>query len=172
MLDTFFELVVLAGGLGGAYAAYQLVIAFISRRRIKARFVGETYDPKSEPNIEIRLEVEITNLGDKATALTPTVKISALDALTRSPLDIELTIESQRRLEPQTPNTIAASAVVGAAFVVSWYRRYTITISRGRRATIRHLNARHAPLGFFSYWYGYVRFRMSDDWVPEETGPD
>ena len=64
MLETFFELVILAGGIGGAYTIYQLFIAFLSRRRINARFVGETYDPKSEPNIEIRLEVEITNLGD------------------------------------------------------------------------------------------------------------
>ncbi len=165
VLETFFELVILAGGIGGAYTAYQLVIAFRSRRRIKARFLSETHYTRSQPN-QIRLEVEITNLGDKPTALTPSVKVSALDALSRSPINLELIIESseRRRLEPQTPTRVGASGVVvGEAFSFSWYRRYTISISRGRHAVIRHLNASRVPVGFFNYWYGYVRFRLFDD---------
>lgn len=169
MFDRIIELLLVAGGIGGAYTVYQIVIAVLSRRRIKVRFVGETYDPKLEPHIEIRLELEIINLGDKPTALAPSVKVSSLDALSRSPLCMELIIESERLLEPQTPTTIVASAVVGGAFVFSWYRRYKIPISRGRCATIRHFNAFRVDVEFFHYWIGYLRFRLSNDWLPDEA---
>ncbi len=179
LVDTFYAVVLLVVAFGGPYAVYQLVIAFFSRRRIRARFVSEIHE-KSQPNL-VRLEVVITNLGDKPTALGPSVKVSVLDELSRCPTNYEFVfeqpasvavLEQDRHLKPQTPTTFVAYAVVRAGFVFSWYRRYTITISRGRRTTIRHLNALHAPLGFFSYWYGYVRFRLFDDWVPKETGPD
>ena len=176
LVDTFYAVVLLVVAFGCPYAVYQLVIAFLSRRRIKARFVSEIHE-KSQPNL-VRLEVEITNLGDRPTALRPSVKVSALDELSRCPANYEFVfeqpasvavLEQDRHLKPKTPTTFVAYAVVSAGFVFSWYRRYTITISRGRRrTTIRHLNALHAPLGFFRYWYGYLRFRLSG-WVPEET---
>ena len=84
----------------------------MARRRLQTRFLGETYEEKTDPNFEINFVIEVTNLGDKPTALSPSIKILALHGRTATPIRVELSIsESDRKLVPNSPTEVHASTV-------------------------------------------------------------
>jgi hypothetical protein len=62
-------------GLFGGGGALATLLWWYSRwndrRRISARFIREIYDLKREPDVEVLLQFEVVNLGERSTALLP-----------------------------------------------------------------------------------------------------
>lgn len=148
-------------GTGGIIAAavYWWTL-WRGRRKIRVRFCRENYELKPEPDCEVELEFEATNLGDKPAALEPPVLFACLTP-EGTPLKVTLQVQEEDRiLAPNSPRRFSAKAVITARYVFCWYKRYRFMLSRGTAGVLRHRNAQRVPIGFWTFWLEYVLFRF------------
>lgn len=157
--DPVTNLLAIFGGSGLIAAVYKWFSVWNGRRKIQVRILRENYDPKTNPNSEVLLQFEVTNLGEKPTALEPVVSVASLTPKGKG-ITIALNVqEPDRHLPPHTPRLFTAKAIVDAVYVFCWYKRYRFGISRGTDGIVRHRNAKREEIGFWRYWIEHFLFR-------------
>lgn len=157
--DPVTNLLAIFGGSGLIAAGYKWFSIWNGRRKIQVRILRENYDPKTNPTSEVLLQFEVTNLGEKPTALEPVVSVASLTPKGKR-MAVALNVqEPDRHLPPHTPRPFTARAVVDAVYVFCWYKRYRFGISRGTNGIVRHRNAKREEIGFWRYWVEYFLFR-------------
>jgi hypothetical protein len=155
MQDPLKNLLMIFGG-GGVLAWVSL---WLGRRRIRVRVLHEELHPKAQPDVEVVLRFEVTNIGEKPTSLEPTVVVDAVTP-NRKPISFELTIqEADRQLPPHAPKQFAARATVNAVYVFCWFKKLRFGVLRGSDAIIRFRNAKHEQMSLVRYWGEYGLFR-------------
>ena len=130
------------------------------RRRLVTRFLTETYEPKSEPTVEVKLQFEVTNIGERATALQPEVVVTSLTPKSEHCTFKLQIIEQDRRLEPHAPKTFHAKAVVGAVYPFCWYREYLFGVTAGSGGVILHRDASRERLGPLQFQIEWLLFHV------------
>lgn len=147
-------------GSGGVLAyAFKWRSMWANRRRIHIRVLSENFDPKTNPNIEMLLRFEATNVGDKATSLEPSVVVRSVTPKTELRKFMLTVQEADRQLPPHIPKQFTAGALVSAVYPVCWFKRYSFRVLRGSGSTVRYRNARNEDISFGRYWYEYFLFR-------------
>jgi hypothetical protein len=129
-------------GSGGLLGFIVLVVRWWrTRPRVRVRFVRETYDLGSHPNIEVTLQVEVENTGRESTSVQPTVVMQCLTAgreMLRHSFSIQ---DTERTLQPVTPKALTLKATLSASYAFSKFRVFSFSLSRGRSERLRLLNA-------------------------------
>lgn len=148
------------GGSGLLAGVFHWGSVWADRRRISVRVLSEHYELKSEPNVLVTLRFEVTNFGDKATSLGPTIVVHALSPKAEA-RRFELQVsDAERQLLPHIPKQFTASVTTGVQYVFCWYKRYRYQVLRGSGAVIRYRNAENKDIGFLNYWRGYIKLRL------------
>jgi len=148
------------GGSGLLAGAFKWGGAWADRRRISVRVLSEHYDLKSEPDCQVTLRFEVTNIGEKVTSLGRTVVIRAVTpSATAERFELQVA-ESDLQLPSHRQCLFTASATTTAMYVFCWYKRYQFKIVRGSGMVIRYRNAENIAIGFWAYWVGYAKLRL------------
>ena len=148
-------------GSGGILVAlFNWVSLWTGRRKIQVRILSESFKQKADPNREVVLHFEVTNLGEKPTSLKPNVTVKSLTPKTEKRTFALEVQDPDRHLPPHTPKTFLAVATVDAVYSFCWYKKYTFRISRGSGSIVRYRDARNKEIGFWRYWCEYLLFRV------------
>ena len=78
MQEPLKNLLLLFGSGGVLAACFKWGSRWADRRRIRVRVLSEHIDPKVNPTIEVVLQFEVTNVGEKATSLEPDVVVRSV----------------------------------------------------------------------------------------------
>ena len=150
---------VIFGSSGILAAVFKWGAVWAGRRKIQVRILRENFDLKGEPNVEIMLRFEVTNLGEKQTSLEPFIIVTSLTPKTEK-RKFRLSVqESDRQLPPHTPKSFTAKSVVNAVYSFCWYKKYHFKITRGSGSIVRYRNAKNEEIGSWRYWFEYLLFR-------------
>ncbi len=125
-IDTILKIFGTGGILAACYYWWNL---WSGRRRITARILRETYDPKESPYLEVTLELEITNLGDKTTALNSEIVVKASTPKGEPRKFVLVVNEENRELPSNSPRRFVATGKLQAVFPFSWFRRYKVSVT-------------------------------------------
>ncbi|MFT7686730.1 MAG: hypothetical protein ACI9FB_002076 [Candidatus Azotimanducaceae bacterium] len=159
------NLLYIVGGSGGLWF---WVKEWRSRTRVRISFLSETFDSVGDQNLNVKIELEITNLGESITSVEQSVKVKALTP-ERKNVTYEFKVETQdRSLKPHIPKQIALSAVCNQGYHFTWYRSYSIKLSRGRNGKFRTRNIKNSILNPVEYIVGNFCFRIFK-WVPKDA---
>lgn len=129
--------------------------AWYNRRRIEARIIRETYDLQEFPFSKVTLVLEVTNVGDKISALNREIIVkTAAEKDETSEFTLVLN-EENRELPPHTPKIFTATGKFQIVYLFSWFRRYRLSTTKGRGISIHVKHASNQKIGVVEYWRGY-----------------
>lgn len=146
LLTDPLKILTLVGGSGGVMYWYD---RYRDRPRLSIHSINETGGTR-----EWRATFEVELLGRRETSLLPVVELTALDVggdKVSARLHWQTDGES-RRLEPHTIRSVTAvldesqTTSSAADLTFSSFRRYTVRLTRGRKAVIRIVNFDTPPL--------------------------
>lgn len=159
MKEPLKNFLLIFGGGGILAVIFRWWSAWNNRRKVEVRSLVETFDTKTDPNIEVDLSFEVTNLGEKTTALKPSIIVkSIMPKRERRKFTLEVQ-EADRMLPPHTPKTFTAKATVGTVYLFCWYKKYKFELTKGSGGIIRYRNAKNEDMSFLKYWHEYLLFR-------------
>ncbi len=140
----------------------RIIYWIIRRPNLSIRIMQD--EPKDETD---NLKFEIENRSDTKTSLMPVIKITFWHpqkwAFVRgsSAYDVR---ELDRLLPPFQARIMTATARrLPNGYTFSWFRTYTFNPSRGPSKTVRIRNAFLEPIGWFSFTYELLKFRLTGD---------
>ncbi len=152
-----FLLIFASGGV--LMAVHKWGSIWADRRRIHVRVLSENFNLKPDPNIEVLLRFEATNVGDKATSLEPNVRVRSVTPKAELRKFVLTVQEADRQLPSHTPKQFTARALVHAVYSFCWFKRYSFRVLRGTGSIVRYRNAKNEDIAFGRYWSEYLLFR-------------
>ena len=151
--------------IGGSGGLWFWVNEWRNRTRIKISMLSETFDTEINPNINIETKLEITNLGNSVTSIGSSITVKALTP-ERNVVFYQFIVSSpERSLMPHEPKTITLSTTCDAKYAFTWFRTYSVGLSRGLSTTLRTKNTSNKPLSLWQYYFGYYLFKIFG-WLP------
>jgi len=146
--------------VGGAGGIHYWITQWWDRRRISVTWIKEVYHPARDPNCDVTLLVEITNLGSAPTSLKPTVVVVGFTPerqLRRCVLEVT---EDKRMLAPHEPKTFTVTGSCEAVFAFLHYRTYSFSLNRGSTERVRIRDVKGERLGLPQFVLERCLFRL------------
>jgi hypothetical protein len=148
-------------GGGGVVGLVALVVRWWRNRpRVKARYLGETFDTAGNPNMNVDVEIEVENVGREPTSLAQDVEMQCLTARRESLTATFHIHQGNRTLPPVTPSRVTLRATVPANYVFSHFRVFRFRLTRGGSIVVRVLNASGAVAPAAKFYCLRVLFRL------------
>ena len=134
---------------------------WLKRTRVRAKFLSETYDLVSPHSIRVRLDLELTNMGESRTALDGTVSMSGLLDEHVQSMTLKIEQGSQRQLEPHTPVTVAAVGTSEVIAMLLRYKRYQMRLSKGPPVILYIKDDKNQQISWLRWRWGRTLMRLT-----------
>ena len=146
--------------LGGSGGFVYWISLWRSRVRVKVHLLDARWAQATSTMGELILFIELENLGDKPTSVSPTLSLSGIDGY-RKPRIVELRIsEGERTLDAFRPSNLVAKAVIDPGVMIWTFKTVTVRFTRGRDRKIRTRADLNRQISRSRYWLESTIFRI------------
>jgi len=158
--DPLKFLYLIVGGTGGIGGIWYWINQWRDRIRIQVRILNETYDVKEETYMEVKIEFEIENMGDRVTSLERIVHVSGYTPEKEYEKFSFVINNLERKLPPLDPKKFNAVFKVPAKYPFLLFRTYTFRPTRGTGKRLRVWSASKRNITFIRFYCELLRFKL------------